>query len=155
MTYPDPSKGSLLTRIRSIMFLLPSWFCPHTRMRVFFHKLRGVRIGKNVEIGYFCIIGQVYPNLITIEDDATISADTIILEHDNSAYYSRGHKGSVVIAPVTVKKNTFIGVKCVILPGVTIHERAVVGAGAVVTEDVPGGTIYAGIPARKIRDNTG
>lgn len=51
---------------------------------------------------------------------------------------------------VTIKIGAFIGSNAVILPGVTVGEYAIVGAGAVVTKDVPNAEIWAGVPARKI-----
>jgi acetyltransferase-like isoleucine patch superfamily enzyme len=55
-------------------------------------------------------------------------------------------------APVTIKDSVWIGVNSVILKGVTIGEGAIVGAGSVVTKDVPAWTIVAGNPARVIRE---
>jgi acetyltransferase-like isoleucine patch superfamily enzyme len=55
------------------------------------------------------------------------------------------------IAPVVVRRGADIGTGAVLLPGVTVGENAIVGAGAVVTEDVPDHTTVAGVPARVIR----
>lgn len=51
-------------------------------------------------------------------------------------------------SPVSIGSDVFIGVNCVILPGVTIGDRVVIGAGSVVTRDIPSGTVAAGSPAR-------
>lgn len=56
-------------------------------------------------------------------------------------------------APVTLGNNVWIGGKATICPGVTIGENAVVGAGSIVTKDVPANTVVAGNPAKIIRDN--
>jgi maltose O-acetyltransferase len=56
------------------------------------------------------------------------------------------------VAPVTLKRGCYLGAGCIILPGVTVGERAVVGAGAVVTRDVPAGKVVVGAPARAVRD---
>lgn len=55
------------------------------------------------------------------------------------------------IEPVAVRRGADIGTGAVLLPGVTVGENAIVGAGAVVTQDVPDGAIVAGVPARFVR----
>ena len=57
----------------------------------------------------------------------------------------------ITCKPVHIKRNVWIGVNVTILPGVTIGENAVVGAGAVVTKDVPDNAVVVGNPARVIR----
>jgi acetyltransferase-like isoleucine patch superfamily enzyme len=53
-------------------------------------------------------------------------------------------------APILLKKGCYLGAGVLILPGITIGENAIVGAGAVVTHDIPANTVFAGIPARVI-----
>jgi acetyltransferase-like isoleucine patch superfamily enzyme len=57
----------------------------------------------------------------------------------------------ITCKPVHIKKNVWIGVNVTILPGVTIGENAIVGAGAVVTKDVPDNAVVSGIPAVVIK----
>ena len=57
----------------------------------------------------------------------------------------------ITCKPVRIKRNVWIGANATILPGVTIGENAVVGAGSVVTKDVPDNAVVAGNPARLIR----
>ena len=140
------ARGKFFKRIRSVVFLLPAWFAPSSCLRVFFHRLRGVKIGKKVEIGYFCIIGNVHPNLITIEDGGVVTAGVVLLEHDNAHYYTRG--GRVKFGPVIIKKNAFIGLHAVILPNITVGERSIVGANSLVVRDVPPNTVVGGVPAK-------
>jgi len=61
----------------------------------------------------------------------------------------------LVIKPVRVEDDADIGVNAVLLPGVTVGRGAIVGAGAVVTKDVPPYTIAAGVPARVLRSRRG
>lgn len=56
--------------------------------------------------------------------------------------------------PITIEDDCWIGGNVTILPGVTIHKNVVVGAGSVVTHDLESGAVYAGNPAKKIRDIT-
>lgn len=142
------ARGSFLRRACGVAFLLPAWFSPHTRLRVFFHRVRGVRIGKRCEIGYFVIMGNVHPEMIVIEDEAVVTARCTLLEHDNSKYYTG--RGAVVSSPVTVKRGAFVGIGSVIFPGVSIGERAIVGALSFVKHNVPADAIVCGQPAKEI-----
>jgi acetyltransferase-like isoleucine patch superfamily enzyme len=55
------------------------------------------------------------------------------------------------VEPITIERNVWIGTAATVLPGVTIGADSVVGAGAVVTHDVPPATLVAGVPATVIR----
>lgn len=132
------------------MWLLPAWFSPSSPLRVAFHRARGAQIGKNVEIGYFVIIDNLFPELVVIEDDVTISARSTLLAHDEARAYAQG--GAESRGSVHLRKGAFVGVHCVILPGVTVGESAIVGAGSVVTRDVPPRTTVVGVPARVIQE---
>ena len=135
-------------RLRSTGFLLPAWFSPSSSLRVAFHRARGVRIGREVEIGYCVIIDNLYPDLVTIEEGATVSAKSTILAHDESQAYTG--RGPAKVAPTIIKRGAFVGVHAVVMPGITIGERAVVGAGAIVTRDVPAMTTVVGVPAKEL-----
>jgi acetyltransferase-like isoleucine patch superfamily enzyme len=76
-------------------------------------------------------------------------------EHTGSPVDAPIIKTDLVIRPVRVGRGADIGVNAVLLPGVTVGEGAIVGAGAVVTEDVPEYAIWAGVPARPLRDRRG
>jgi len=138
----------LRPRVRSSLFLLPAWFSPSSSMRAAFHRLRGVRLGRDVEIGYFVVFDNLYPEKIVVEDGATITAHCAILAHDESAAYARD--GEEIVRETRIKAKAFIGVHSVVMPGVVVGERAIVGAGSVVTRSVPDGVTVAGVPARDI-----
>src|SRR5207237_7105211 len=65
---PHKSSRPLQVRVRSALFLLPAWFSPSSALRSAFHRLRGARIAKSAEIGYFVIIDNLYPEKVQIED---------------------------------------------------------------------------------------
>ncbi len=144
------AKGSLLKRIRSVLFLLPAWFSPHKSLRVLFHRWRGVNIGRNVEIGYYCVIGNVHPYNIHIEDGAVVTANCVLLDHDNALYYTLG--GPVRFGEIRIGKSAFIGIGTVIMPGVVIGEKALVAPQSFVKDDVPTYCLAGGQPARVIKD---
>lgn len=73
------------------------------------------------------------------------------IKENRIGYYKNWE--DVVSRPIKIESGAWIGFKCIILKGVTIGAHAVVGAGSVVTRDVPAGTVVAGNPARIIRRN--
>jgi len=103
------------------------------------HRWRGVKIGKNVWIGYDAIIETSYPHLVTIGDGVTIGIRSLIIGH------FRGRDSGVVI-----EDDAFLGPGTIILPNVVIGRGAVVAAGSVVTTSVPPKTLVQGNPARPI-----
>lgn len=122
-------------------------------------RLRGVKIGKQVFFGGGNILDRVRPDLITIEDEVSLSGGIYILTHSNPTAPLRKILGtkSHIIAPVHIKKGAWIAVNVVILPGVTIGENAIVSAGSVVMKDVLPNTIVGILPARfmkEIKPNT-
>jgi len=139
---------SKLTRLWRNLLQIPAWFLPWKALRTFFHRMKGVRIGKRVEIGYMVLIDNRRPELVIIEDDVTLTAKCVVIAHDLSPKYNEGKE---IIGQVLIKKGAFIGMNSVVLPGVTIGEGAVVAAGSVVTRDVEDFTVYGGVPAKKIR----
>jgi len=65
------------------------------------------------------------------------------------------NQGTSYLAPVLIKEGSWIGINCVILPGVTIGKNAIIAANSVVTKEVPDYAIVSGVPAKiiKIEDN--
>lgn len=90
-----------------------------------------------------------YPEDITLEEGVTLTTKCVIITHfveidDNiHRHYSRGK--------VILKKGAYIGANTVICKPITIGEYAIVGAGSVVTKDIPPYEVWAGNPARFIR----
>ena len=103
--------------------------------RVTLHKARGVRIGKDVWIGYDAVLETAHPDLITIEDGASIGIRAVVIAHFREA---RG---------VTIGRDAFVGPGVLVLPPVSIGEGAVITAGSVVTRSVPPFTVAQGNPA--------
>jgi acetyltransferase-like isoleucine patch superfamily enzyme len=113
----------------------------NNKVRVKLARAMGIKIGKNVYIGKYCIIDDTFPELITIENDVVISFGSTITTHDAS---------SNKIAPVLIEQGVFIGTRSIILPGVAIGKKATVGAGSLVNKDVESGTKVGGVPAKKL-----
>jgi UDP-2-acetamido-3-amino-2,3-dideoxy-glucuronate N-acetyltransferase len=121
--------------------------------------LSGAVIGENCNINYNVFI----ENNVHIGNNVTIKPgvqiwDGISIEDDvfigpNATFTNDKHPVSknknFTLLKTIVKKGASIGANATILPGITIHENAVVGAGSVVTKDVPAGETWLGNPAKK------
>jgi len=88
-------------------------------------------------------------NAISIGRGAAISKGVTLRDSDNHAMDGNPHMS----APIVIEDSVWIGLNAIILKGVHIGRGAVVAAGAVVTEDVPEGTLVGGVPARVLRKN--
>lgn len=140
-----------------------------------FHP-ENIAIGKNVYIGHRTILKGYYKNLLTIGDNTWIgqccffhSAGGIEIgkavgigpnvQIITSAHQETDPEKPVLYEPLSFKKVILkdgcdIGVGSIILPGVTVGEGAIIGAGSVVTKDIPDRAVAAGVPARIIRNRS-
>lgn len=124
---------------------------PTPDMAAALHRMRGVKIGRNVYIGNHVHLDLLHPELITIEDYATVGMRTMVFAHVshwspflNTIY----HK---MTSPVVIGKGSWIAPGCIILPGVKVGENSVVGAGSIVLKDVEPYAVVAGNPAKFIK----
>ena len=113
---------------------------------------KGIRIGENCCI--YSDISTPESYLVTVGNNVTISNDVQFLTHDNSIDRLTVEKCDI-FGEITIGDNCFIGAHSIILPGVTLGNRVVVGAGSVVTKSFPDGVIVAGNPARQIGTASG
>ncbi len=108
---------------------------------------RGMKVGENFNRQQGCFLDPTHCFLITIGDDVTMSIRVTVMAHDASTKKTIGY---TKIGQVHIGDHVFIGANATILPGVTIGDYAVVGAGSIVTHDVPARTVVAGVPAKVI-----
>ena len=108
---------------------------------------RGMKVGKNFNRQQGCFIDPSHCFLITIGDDVTMSIRVTVMAHDASTKKTLGY---TKVGQVHIGNHVFIGANTTILPGVTIGDYAVIGAGSIVTHDVPARTVVAGVPAKEI-----
>jgi acetyltransferase-like isoleucine patch superfamily enzyme len=111
-----------------------------------------VEFEDGVEVNNGSVIKSEGPG-IRIRREALIGSGVIIYDSDfHDLHPARRRGGRPAMAPVEIGRNAFIGDRAIILKGVTIGADAVVGAGSVVTTDVPAGVVVAGNPARVVRE---
>lgn len=108
-------------------------------------------IGADVRVEDFVTIAAA--ESVTIGDGAAIASFSYITDHDHGspAPDQAILDAPLTVAPTTIGRGAWIGHAAIILKGVTIGDRAIVGAGSVVTRDVAPGQTVAGVPARALR----
>lgn len=128
------------------------------------------RPGAALRIGARSFVGLGLMSIaerITIGDDVMISWGSTLIDHNSHSLLARqrvadverwlqGHKDwtGVEIAPLSIGNHAWLGFSVALLPGVSIGEGAIIGAGSVVTRSIPAWTIAAGNPARILREMT-
>ena len=138
-----------LSRIKKLIFLhLAHLPMPSRGYRSRIVKWGGVNI-KNAKITFIgenVIFDTNYPEDIIIEEDVRVTTGCVLLTHfmePSTGTYSRGK--------IIIKKRAYLGCNTIICKPVTIGEDAIVGAGSIVTKDIPAGEVWAGNPARFIK----
>lgn len=104
-----------------------------------------IKIGDNVFINSNILL--MARGGITIEDDVMIAGNVQLLSNNHDEY----DRQILICKPILIKKGAWIGAGASILPGVTIGKYAIVGAGAIVTKDVPDYAVVVGSPAKVVK----
>jgi len=122
-----------------------------SKIGAFVEIQKGVRIGQRVKVSSHTFICEG----VTIEDEVFVGHGVMFI---NDKYPRAANADGALqteadwsVTPTLVKRGASIGSNATILCGVTIGERAIVGAGSVVTHDVSPDTIVAGVPAKLMR----
>ena len=138
---------------KSWVFHSLAYSSPLPNFVIKFQRYRGVKIGKNCHFSPYVLIDLLHPELVTIEDNVTISSNSMIFTHVNPTTneFLKNHGYPRKIKPVTIKSGAVISVGCIIISGVTIGRNSIIGAGSVVSQDVPDYCVVAGNPARVIK----
>jgi len=114
-------------------------------------RAAGAKIGKDVQIQRIKV-DERFVRLLEIDDEVNLAEGTNILLHDSSLNNLFGEECPVKFGKVRIGKATYVGRNAVILCGVSIGDYALIGAGAMVTSDVPDYGVAVGIPAKVVGD---
>lgn len=116
-------------------------------------KKAGMKVGNNVSFVDTPNFGSE-PYLISIGDNTTISFDVAFVNHDGGTRVIRNlpgqNKETVIYGKIKIGNNSFVGCRTTILPGVTIGSNTIIGAGSVVTKDIPSNSVACGVPCKVI-----
>jgi len=152
-------KGST-GRISLKFKMFKSWFLhaiayssPLSNFIIKMQRTRGVKIGENCHFSSNVLIDLVYPSLISIGDNVTISHNVMIFAHSNptaNLFLKKEHYPRKV-KPVMIKSGAVINPGSIITAGVTIGKNSMISVGCVVVEDVPDFCVVVGNPARVVK----
>jgi maltose O-acetyltransferase len=108
-----------------------------------------LEIGERAFINYGCSIGAT--QRVRIGPRCTIGTHVIMMDNDFHRLEPDRRDERPPSAPIELEENVWLGARVIVLRGVTIGANSVIGAGSVVSQNVPGGVIAAGVPAKVLR----
>lgn len=111
-----------------------------------------IEIGENFYTNHNCVI--LDGAKVTFGDNVFIAPNCCFSTAGHPLDFVQRNEGLEFAYPITVKDNVWIGANVTVLPGVTIGENSVIGAGSVVTKDIPPNVIAVGNPCRVLREIT-
>jgi acetyltransferase-like isoleucine patch superfamily enzyme len=111
-------------------------------VRQYYNRVWGMHIGEGCKISLSAKLDKTNPKGVHIGEYTILTFDVVVLTHD---YINRRH------LDVHIGRYCFVGCRAIILPGVTIGNHCIIGAGTIVREDVPDHSIVAGNPGRIIK----
>lgn len=113
----------------------------------------GVKLGENVNFyGMSSGMFGTEPWLISIGNNVYITAGCSFVTHDGGTLILRKEVPDLEwTAPISIGNDVYIGLRSLIMPGVKIGNRVIIGAGSIITKDIPDNSVAAGVPARVIK----
>ena len=119
---------------------------------VAFAQKLGVRVGRECRlIAPTTATFGGEPYLVWLGDRVVISAEVRMITHDGGVVVGRASYPQIDVAgPVIVRSGAFVGLRAILLPGCIVGRGSVIAAGAVVTGEIPAGTVAGGVPAQPI-----
>jgi acetyltransferase-like isoleucine patch superfamily enzyme len=113
----------------------------------------GVTVGDHVRFyGMPSGMFGTEPWLITIGSNVHVTSGCAFITHDGGTLILRGEVPDLEwTAPITVGNNVYLGMRTLVMPGVRIGNRVIIGAGSIVTRDIPDNSVAVGAPARVIK----
>lgn len=116
-----------------------------------FAKLIGVNMGTNIHL-YGSVSWGTEPWIITLGSNVHITQGVKFITHDGGTLLFRNQVPDLEITkPIVIGDNVYIGNNVLLLPGVKIGNKVIIGAGAVVSKDIPDNSVAVGVPARVIK----
>jgi len=117
-------------------------------------RSKGMRIGNGCDLQDTYMFYDIDYSLIEIGNNVTVTATAGFMTHDGSTRVLAGKHVPLIptmIGKIVIHDNVFVGVRSLIMPGVSIGPNSVIAAGSIVTKSFEGGWVIGGVPARKLK----
>jgi acetyltransferase-like isoleucine patch superfamily enzyme len=132
--------------MRNFVVIQLARYSPSLRFKNWLYRhMLGMKVGDNTAFALMVMVDVFFPEKIFIGSNSIIGYNTTILAHEYLVHEYR-------LGEVHIGSNVMIGANSIILPGVTIGDDAIIGAGTVVHKDVAAGSFVAGNPLQVIRE---
>lgn len=142
--------GNFKRKIKKL-FLNPYYFILNKWSHEDYARKLGVNAGKNLHV-YGNVSWGTEPWIITLGDNVHITSDCRFVTHDGATLLFRNIEPTLELTrPIVVGNDVYIGARSTIMGGVTIGNKVIIGAGAVVTHDIPDNSVAVGVPAKVIK----
>ena len=128
------------------------WNIITDKKRIEILRKRGVKIGDKTYIEKNVVFGSE-PYLISIGDNVRITSNVKFITHDGGMWVARNLgilENADKFGKINIGNNVNIGWNVILMPGVNVGSNCIIGAGAIVTKDIPNNSVAAGVPARVI-----
>jgi acetyltransferase-like isoleucine patch superfamily enzyme len=131
--------------VRNFVFIQLARYCPSLPLKNWiYRRILGVKVGEQTAFALMVMVDVFFPEKIHVGKNTIIGYNSTLLTHE---YLIKEYR----LGEIHIGSNVMIGANVTILPGVTIGDHAVVGAGSVVHKDVEAGSFVTGNPLRVIR----
>lgn len=147
-------------RLKIKIKFLKSWILhslayssPLSSFSISMQRSRGVKIGENCHFNPYVLIDLIYPKMVEIQDNVTLGSNSMIFAHSNPSANLFLKQGEFPrkISKVMIKSGAVINPGAIIIAGVTIGKNSIISPRSVVTQDIPDYCIAVGNPARVIK----
>lgn len=135
------SISKLIGKHSTLPTIVPPFYCDYGT---------NIHLGKNVYFNFNCIVLDVC--LVKIGDDVLVGPNVQFYSATHPLEWEIREMGLEQGKPITIGNNVWIGGGVIICPGVSIGDKSVIGAGSVVTKDIPAGVLAVGNPCRVVRN---
>ena len=153
LKHSSEKQNSFLIKFKVKLGKILAQSFPHYKVRIWGLLLCGFKVGEQVYIGPSLIVASYISEKtceLIIKDRVSIGARVTLLLASDANWSNLMDTRKPVKGSITLENDCWIGAGVIILPNITIGERAIVGAGAVVTRDVLPDTTVVGVPAKEI-----